>query len=142
MIMPVLWVKDVDASIAFYNKLGFTTQMVLAGPAGKNVFGIVELGENNLGISTDDNPPASKVGAGVQFMIYLPDSTKIDDHYAASIAAGLEAKNLGTAYWGDRIYDVYDPDGYWITISQTVEQANMEKVAAVVRGDMPASHTN
>jgi catechol 2,3-dioxygenase-like lactoylglutathione lyase family enzyme len=39
MILPILTVQDVDASVDFYvNKLGFTKDMVMAGPDGKNNF--------------------------------------------------------------------------------------------------------
>jgi uncharacterized glyoxalase superfamily protein PhnB len=146
MIMPLLTVTDVDASIAFYEKLGFKKQMAMPGPDGRTVFGIIELGKANFGLGIDPNVTTTNFAPGVEFMVYLTDdfdnhdASLIDTHFAKTQANGVAIKEgLSTAYWGDRIYKVVDPDGYQITIAQTVEQVNMEKVEAVMRGDAPTN---
>lgn len=135
MIAPILSVKDVDASVAYYQKLGFTTQMVLPGPDGANAFAFIGLSDTAMiGLSrATDN-----IGApGVDLMVYVPDSADIDEVYKSVKANGVATETeLKTQYWGDRTFAVLDPDGYRITISKTVEQTDMERAAAVMRGEI------
>ena len=141
MIVPVLMVKSVDESIKFYNeKLGFKTDMVLPDENGVNAFGGVSLGDSTfmLGLSNpgDDN---SNAGKGVVFMVYLPDTSDIDTVYADVQAKGVAiVEPLKTEYWGDRVFTVHDPDGYVLTISKTVHQADMEEVTKIFSGKAEA----
>ena len=139
MIAPILSVKDVDASVAFYTeKLGFTHSFSLPGPDGNNAFAFVGLGKTvAIGLSREDVTEAR--GQGVDFMIYLPEDQDIDTVYADIQARGVTIKSeIGTKYWGDRTFSVRDPDGYHLTMAATVEQTDMEKAAAVMRGDESA----
>lgn len=134
MIMPMLAVKDVDASIAFYKDvLGFETQMALPDATGKNVFAIIMLGSDNIGLGARDieNP-----GQGVGFMVYIPEANDLDVLYASVLAKGITpTMELKTEYWGDRLFEVKDPDGYLISMCKTVEQANMDVISAMFRGE-------
>lgn len=141
MIVPVLSVKDVDATLAFYaEKLGFKTDMVLAGPDGANVFAGTSLGKATFMISRHkEGEDASHHGNGVVFMVYLPEDGDIDALYADVKRKGVAIlEELKTEYWGDRIFSVKDPDGYFLTISKTVEQTDMERVEKVMRGEIEA----
>jgi uncharacterized glyoxalase superfamily protein PhnB len=134
MIIPVLSVADVDASVKFYTeKLGFTQEFAFPGPDGKNTFASVKLGEAHVMVGTDSD--LNSVGKGVEFMIYIPDDADIDDYYAQTQARGAEiAKELKTAYWGDRVFTVNDPDGYVISLTKTVQHVPMEEIEAVISG--------
>jgi uncharacterized glyoxalase superfamily protein PhnB len=137
MIMPILSVKDVEASVAFYEKLGFTRQMSMPGADGVTNFAIVELADMTIGLGTDAGHTYTDNAPGVQFHLYIPkDGESIDAHHARTVANGiLIAEALGNAYWGDRTYSVLDPDGYHLTITQEHTPVDMEHVAAVHRGD-------
>jgi uncharacterized glyoxalase superfamily protein PhnB len=137
MIVPVLSVKDVDASIAFYTeKLGFKQDMVLAGPDGVNSFAGVSLGNSTFMLSRAETP---NVGQGVVFMIYIPEESDIDKVYADVQAKGVAiVEPLKTEYWGDRVFSVKDPDGFYLTVSKTVQQADMQHVADVMSGKSDA----
>jgi len=134
MIIPVLSVADVDASVNFYTeKLGFTREFAFPGPDGKNTFASVKLGEAHVMVGTDSD--LKSVGKGVEFMIYIPENADIDDYYAQTQARGVEiAKELKTAYWGDRVFTVNDPDGYVISLTKTVQNVPMEEIEAVISG--------
>jgi uncharacterized glyoxalase superfamily protein PhnB len=135
MIMPILSVKDVDASIAFYTeKLGFAHQMSMPGPDGKNTFAFVSLGEAIMvGLSLD--PDLQHRGAGVDLMFYVPDTTDIDQVYNEVQSRGVGiTETIDTRYWGDRTFGLRDPDGYSLTFAKTVKQVPMEEIEAHLRG--------
>jgi PhnB protein len=120
MIAPILAVKDVDASLAFYiEKLGFEKVFVMQGPDGKSTFAYVSIGY--LGqIGLDARQAAAPLGSGVVFMIYPPEEVDLDKLYADVQSRGVAiAKPLRDEYWGDRTFSVKDPDGYCLTFSVT-----------------------
>lgn len=135
MIMPILDVKDVDASVAFYTeKLGFKQDMLMPGPDGVNAFAFVSKDNAIFGINLAQQPT---VGASVDFMVYLPEGTDIEAVYAEMQAKGITiVDELKQQYWGDKTFSMHDPDGYRVTLCITVHQADMEHVAAVMRGDV------
>ena len=139
MIAPILAVNDVDRSIAFYTeKLAFGQDFCLAGPDGQNAFAFVSLGAEGHGVAIglSRQLDAPKGGAGVVFMVYVPPEIDLDDYYEAVRARGVAIDaDIATQYWGDRSFTVRDPDGYILQISKTVEETDMEKVRAVMRGE-------
>jgi len=139
MISPILNVKDIDASVMFYtDKLGFAHAFSLPGPDGKNAFAFVNLGSDvNLGLNQDAT--TAHPGDGVDFMIYLPEDTDIDQTFSEIQGRGVAIEaEIKTHYWGDRTFSVRDPDGYRLTFAKTVEQVDMNEAAAVMRGDKVA----
>lgn len=136
MIMPVLSVKDVDASIAFYTeKLGFQATMKIPGSDGNTAFAFVQLGKAVFGLSLDtDVQPGERVAPGVQFMVYVAEDTDIDAYYADVKAKGAAIMGeLDTAYWGDRIFSLHDPDGYFLTMAKTVRDVPPEEIGRHLR---------
>lgn len=133
MIMPILAVKDVEASIAFYTqKLGFNHDFSLPGPDGTAVFAGVSLGKSGFGLSLE--PEASQGGPGVVFMVYVPDDADIDAIYADVTAKGVKLEqDIKTEYWGDRVFSVRDIDGYYISLCKTVKQMTMDEIADAAR---------
>jgi len=140
MIAPVLNVTDIDASVNFYTqKLGFKHDFSLPGPDGENAFAFVSMGEGvTIGLSKDPAATPHRV-EGVDLMIYIPEEIDIDTFYKDVTAKGITpATELKTQYWGDRTFSLHDLDGFRLTIAHTVEQADMEDMAAIMRGDKAA----
>lgn len=137
MIVPILNVSDVDTSIAFYvHKLGFKLEMTVPDPDGNNVFGMVSLGRASIGLD-QVMPGAPGGGAGVDLMVFVPDGADIDRVYADVQARGTAvATPLDTKYWGDRVFTVLDPDGYRITLSQTVKHVPVEQITMALRDNL------
>jgi uncharacterized glyoxalase superfamily protein PhnB len=137
MIMPILDVRNVDQSIAFYrDQLEFSLQMVMPGPDGNNMFAILEKGTSQLALGWTQEQLQPR---GVTLMIYVPDDVDLDEYYASVKSKGVVLDSeIKTEYWGDRVFSLKDPDGYALTLCKTVEETDMEKVAAIMRGEMPA----
>jgi len=131
MILPILAVKDVDASVAFYTeKLGFEHVTSMQGTDGKNNFAFVKLGADQIGLSTD--ALTYERGKGVVLMIYPPEAIDIDTYYAEIEGRGVTiVEPLKTEYWGDRLFSVHDLDGFYLTICRTVRTMAMDEIADV-----------
>jgi uncharacterized glyoxalase superfamily protein PhnB len=140
MIVPVLSVKDVNASLKFYNeKLGFKTDLAFAGPDGVNTFAGVSLGNSTFMLDRPQEGQVEHAGNGVVFMIYLAENEDIDAVYADVQAKGVAIKEtLKTEYWGDRAFSILDPDGYYLTVCKTVENPDMEKISDIMSGKTEA----
>jgi uncharacterized glyoxalase superfamily protein PhnB len=37
-------------------------------------------------------------------------------------------EELKTEYWGDRVFSIKDPDGYYLTFGVTIEQVPMDQI--------------
>jgi uncharacterized glyoxalase superfamily protein PhnB len=137
MIVPVLTVKDVEKSLKFYTeKLGFSVDMSLAGPDGLAAFAGVSMGKATLMLNLQEEE-ISERGSGIEFMLYLPEEQSIDSFYADVQAKGLTIiKEIKTEYWGDRVFSIEDPDGYYLTIAKTIEAADVEKLEKIMRGEL------
>jgi len=134
MIAPILAVKDVDASLAFYTeKLGFEKLFVMEGPGGKNTFAFVSMGYlAQIGLNA--KPAPAPVGNGVVFMIYPPEEVNLDKLYADVQSRGVAIEQpLREEYWGDRTFSVKDPDGYCLTFSVTEVNAPAEEFADIMK---------
>jgi uncharacterized glyoxalase superfamily protein PhnB len=128
MIAPILAVKDYDASVKFYTeKLGFTLDVNMQGPDGSNVFGFVGMGKTlQIGLTRDAK--AYERGQGVVLMLY-PENFDIDTYYADIKTKSVEiTEELKTEYWGDRVFSLKDPDGYYLTFCKTVQNVPTEQI--------------
>lgn len=137
MILPILSVKDVDASISFYTEvLGFAHAFSMEGPDGKNTFAMVTHDVNTIGLSLN---PADALGAkGVDFMLYIPETMDLDTYYADVQAKHAPIKEeIGDRYWGDRTFTVTDPDGYALVFAKTVSQIAMEDIQDHLKNPQP-----
>jgi uncharacterized glyoxalase superfamily protein PhnB len=132
--MPILAVKDFDTSLKFYTEqLGFTVAMTMQAPDGSNIFGSVSKGSSvQIGLSLDK--AAYERGNGVVLMLY-PDDFDIQAYYEQVKGRGvLIAEPLKTEYWGDQVFSLKDPDGYYLTFAKTVQQVSVETMEAHLRG--------
>jgi uncharacterized glyoxalase superfamily protein PhnB len=134
MIAPILAVKDLDASLAFYSeKLGFEKVIVMEGADGKNSFAFVGMGEQiQFGLSAQ--PAPAPLGSGVVFMIYPPEEVNLDQLYADMRSRGVAIEQpLRDDYWGDRTFSVKDADGYYLTFSVTAMNVPEEELADIMK---------
>lgn len=136
MIVPILSVSDVDASLKFYTeKLGFTQSMALPGPDGVTAFAGISMGKVHVMLSRSET---EHKGQGVVFMVYVEDDMDIDAYCTKVKANGVKlTEDIKTQYWGDRTFDLHDPDGYVLSFAKTVEQTDMEHVEKVMKGEIP-----
>lgn len=128
MVFPILAVKDVAASAAFYtNNLGFTLTMEMPNESGQAWFSIVTFGDANLGLMLD--PDLQNRGNGVVLMFYVEADADIDAHYASAMAKGVTiTEPIADKFWGDRTYSLTDPDGYALSICKTVKQMSPDEM--------------
>jgi uncharacterized glyoxalase superfamily protein PhnB len=134
MIAPILAVKDVDASVAFYTqKLGFDKVAVLEGADGANAFAFISMGEQaHIGLS--GQPAPEPVGSGVVFMIYPPKEVNLEQLYSDVLRRGVGIEQpLRDEYWGDRSFSVKDPDGYYLTFTVTATNVPMEEIPDIMK---------
>lgn len=129
MIMPILEVRNIDASSSFYQDvLGFTETLRMPGEDGSANFAIVGRGDM-VQIGLNLNGELNERGRGVLLMAYVGDDTDMDAFYADVVGKGTPIlEELKTEYWGDQLFTVRDPDGYVITMCKTVKQMTSEEI--------------
>ena len=111
--MPILQVRDVRASAAFYARLGFDCHGFWGDPPG---FAIVQRGDVTLGVFL---PESSSVTPNDQWAAYL----YVDDVealHAELTAEGVSPTPIADQPYGCRDFDVTDPDGHRIAFGQDV----------------------
>lgn len=137
MIMPILAVRDTQASIEFYTQtLGFQLVFSMPGQEGGVVFGIVSLSETaSIGLMADAE--TTDRGKGVALMTYVTPDTDIDAYYADVQAKGVPiAREIRDEFWGDRCFDITDIDGYYLSICKTTQQMSNEEIITNAAGSM------
>jgi PhnB protein len=129
-ISPVLDVRDVDASIAYYRDvLGFSEADALRAPDGKPVHGMARQGPVMFQFTpANGSHTSSKPGAGVTFYVQVGGSD-IDAYYARVKASGAQVVDeIQTQFWGDRTFTVADPDGYRVMFAKQVQNVSIEEM--------------
>jgi uncharacterized glyoxalase superfamily protein PhnB len=128
MTLPLLAVRDVDASVAFYVEvLGFQSQFAMPTEDG-STFAMVAWGDKiSIGLTRDRG--VYQRGKGVVLMLYVP-SGSIDDYHSKVIAGGGKPSQIEMEYWGDRTFTVTDPDGFVLMISQTVQVMTASEIVS------------
>ena len=123
-ITPMFAVRDPQASIAWFEKLGFESLGAATTPDGSVMHAELARGPARVMLG----PAQGEVGApGLELYIKLEDG--IDDYYRSVTAAGVAiAEELRDQFWGDRSFTVRHPDGYRIMFAQTVRNVTMEDV--------------
>lgn len=114
--MPVLQVRDVSRSVAFYEKLGFTSHGMWAEPP---LFAIVQRGDVTLALdrARQDGPiPLNQWWAAY---IYVDDAKALREEFAALDLPELTEMHFPEHY-GCIDFDVVDPDGHRIAFGQSM----------------------
>jgi uncharacterized glyoxalase superfamily protein PhnB len=119
MLSPILSCKNVLDSFRFYvNVLGFAEGFQMKDDSGIVNFAMVKLGkiEIMLGVMEGfvDAEDRSHVGLGIQLHIALPDEVDIDALYEKALAASANiTRPIENREWGERAFNLKDPDGYY-----------------------------
>ncbi len=126
LVAPEFFVRDVDASVAFYvDTLGFTLLRADAGADGRRTFAVVVRGaaefmlahEAFLGTATCEALPYPRA-AGVDIRLMVDD---VDAEYARISAAGARiVLPVKDQPYGLRDFIVADPDGFRIRFAQRI----------------------
>lgn len=129
-LSPILAMSDIDASIRFYTE---TLQFELGFRAtdGNDVpiFAMVKMGaaEILLGVVEGfvDAADYDKRGIGVQIYIELPDALNIEvlHNHAKSKDANIISP-VTKRDWGEKVFTLKDPDGYFFMFAETVKPEN------------------
>ncbi len=120
MITPILHVRDVDLSLAFYTQiLGFEGRGGLPGIDGATVYAEAYLGAARLMFVRRERGLAGCA----DLYLTLPESADIDRFYAdlqAREVAILDA--LHEEIWGDCAFTITDLDGSRLTFAQPIRR--------------------
>lgn len=116
-IVPLAFVTSVPRSIAFYEKLGFSTRRTAkADGSDEPTWASLESGGADLMIGKASDPVAASAEA-VMFYMYCDDvAAKREELIRAGIAAGAITRPF---YAPRGEFRVEDPDGHVIMISHT-----------------------
>jgi catechol 2,3-dioxygenase-like lactoylglutathione lyase family enzyme len=126
VVAPEMFVRDVDASIAFYIKaFGFQAVRVEPTESAKHYFAVLGRGEveflfmqENFYLKPAGGRIAEYRGSGVDVRVMVDD---VDAVYEHARAAGAEIVHaIGDRDYALRDFIVSDPDGFRIRFAQRV----------------------
>jgi len=119
-VAPELFVRDVDASIRFYeDALGFEVWR-REEHDGSADFAVLVRGDAHFLLQHErlatGGAPAGHRGAGIDIRVMVDD---VDRVYERASAAGAQiARPIGDRDYGLRDFKVHDPDGFVIRFAQ------------------------
>src|SRR5262245_11051369 len=121
-ILPHLIYDDVGSAIEFLTRaFGFRerTWVRHTGPDGAIGRTQMAVADSVITLGTP-SPHGTSPRQGVSSMLYVYVDD-IDAHFAQAVAAGAKlVMDLGDRPWGDRAYQVTDPEGHQWTFAQHV----------------------
>ena len=122
MFAPVLHVRDVDLSLAFYTRvLGFEGMDGLPGADGKTTYAEAYLGEVKIMFlrRSPENCVFSNHTSGIDLYLTLPETFDIHRYRDSLRAREVNiVEDLHDELWGDCAFTIADLDGYHLIISQ------------------------
>ncbi|WP_291731291.1 VOC family protein [Leisingera sp. F5] len=110
--MPILQVRDVTGSVAFYQRLGFTAQGLWGDPPG---FGIVQRGQVTLGLDRSESGEIP-VNQGWAAYLYVEDADALHAEFTALNLPHLSLPE--DREYGCRDFQIKDPDGHGLAFGQ------------------------
>ncbi len=129
-VVPTIVVRDVAATLEWFNKLGFATVFTMSGPDGAIAHAEVARDADTrlmLGPDSWGHTPGS---TGMSLYIKVDD---VDAYYDRVTAAGITVTQPpADQFWGDRIFTVEHPDGYRFTFWQHVRDVSPEEMQLAV----------
>ena len=119
-LVPLLFVEDIDVSVAFYtDKLGFEISMKWE-PEGKIMWCRLERGAAALMLQSacpdEDGVRAERI-KGVGFFFLRPDAQLMFEEFSAK---GLNLEPPQVAFYGMNQLFLKDPDGYELCFQNQV----------------------
>jgi catechol 2,3-dioxygenase-like lactoylglutathione lyase family enzyme len=121
--IPLLRVADVAKSLAWYRDvLGMDGDPF--PPAPPYAFVILQHGEAELMLRRG-SPPVREQPRPYDWDVYLRlDGNDIRERFAALSARGLVMRRLERMFYGLAEFEIVDPDGYVLCLSQELEDAS------------------
>lgn len=110
--MPVLQVRDVRASAAFYETVGFHCHGFIGEPAD---FAVIQRGDVTLALDRS-REAAIPVNQWWAAYLYVSDANALHAELAALKINGLTKPQ--DQPWGCRDFEIVDPDGHRIAFGQ------------------------
>ena len=115
-LVPMVHVRSVPASVAFYARLGFEVENTFA-PAGDEDPSWAYLGSDRAQLMLSKADEAAVASRGVLFYAYCDDVAALRERLVADgVAAGPIAQPF---YAPDGEFRIEDPDGYVIMVTHT-----------------------
>lgn len=116
-LTPMLHVKEVSRSIAFYERLGFTVRSTVAPPdATEPVWAWLTSGEAQLMVTLANGP----VAADQQAVLLYLYCTDVDGFRTELLGKGLAPGAVTRPFYAPRgEFRLEDPDGYVLMVSHT-----------------------
>jgi len=116
-LVPLAHVRSVPASIAFYEKLGFTLGNTFTPPdASEPAWAWIQSGNAQFMIAKADEPVVPSQQA-VLFYLYVDD---VAAKYAELREAGIAGSDMQYPFYAPRgELRITDPDGYTLMITHT-----------------------
>ncbi|HUR80670.1 MAG TPA: VOC family protein [Thermoanaerobaculia bacterium] len=114
-LVPFIHVRDVLASIAFYEKLGFKVDNTYTPPDEDTpVWAWLQINDAELMLGVAEEPVVPEQQA-IFFYVYADD---VSATHAELRAAGIEVGEITHAFYAPRgEFRVIDPDGYSLMIT-------------------------
>jgi uncharacterized glyoxalase superfamily protein PhnB len=120
-LMPTITVNDLQASIRFFEGLGFATGERWEHE-GKLLGVSMQGGDLEVGLSQDDWKMGRDRQKGVGVRFYISTTQNIDELAATARKNGVALdKEPHDTQWGARAFDVTEPSGFKFTIASTLD---------------------
>ena len=110
---PIVYARDVEASVRFYAALGFEEHFRLADDGAPGYVGL-RRGDSELGVVTVESPRRllrAEPGSAPSFelFVHVDDvDAEVDALRSSGVAVLREPEDM---FWGERLAYVADPDG-------------------------------
>ena len=115
-IMPTLTINDLQASIKFFEGLGFSVGQRWEHE-GRLLGVTMKGGDVEVGLSQDDWKAGRDRQKGVGLRFYISTTQNIDELAATAKKNGVALeKDAHDTEWGARAFNVSEPSGFKITI--------------------------
>jgi len=116
-IVPNLTVDDLQKSITFYEGLGFAVDE--RWEENGTLLGVMlRAGKNKIGLSQDDWKKGRDRKKGIGMRVFIATTQNVDEIAARAKRAGIKlAAEPHDTEWKSRAFEVTDPSGFLLTIS-------------------------
>ena len=143
-VSAMLTVSDIKAAASFYQKaFGFTKRGIMSGPDGKAIHAELILRGTTLMLNPEmpqmGSRSAKNVGASPVWMYLLTEN--VDKVIKKAVQLGAEAKGpVKDMFWGDRVGNLADPDGYMWMIATHIDDPTPAQMKKRMKEQMAAGH--
>jgi len=116
-LAPILTVNDLQESIRFYEKLGFSIEERYEQEGKLNGVRLVA-GQARLNLTQDDWAKGRDRVKGTAMRLYFPVEQDVDELAGGIKAAGVSLERGPEDAYGGRAFMLIDPDGFKITVAR------------------------